>query len=102
MATAPSLTPPREGELIDRGESAYVKRQSAETQARFWNEVLADDPVFGPESGFRVGVGPRMDRRYPLVWVRTWCPEHGHGCEAQNCPCGHTIGCDCWSIANEH
>lgn len=31
-----------------------------------------------------------------------WCPDHGYGCEPQNCPCGHTLRCDCRSIADEH
>ena len=28
-----------------------------------------------------------------------WCPEHGYGCEPSNCPCGHTLRCDCREIA---
>lgn len=38
-----------------------------------WNQVLADDPVFGPDSsGLVVDVAPTRDYagRYPLVWVR--------------------------------
>lgn len=31
-----------------------------------------------------------------------WCPEHGYGCEPSECPCGHTLRCDCREIANEH
>lgn len=31
-----------------------------------------------------------------------WCPDHGYGCEPSNCPCGHTLRCDCVSIQNEH
>lgn len=34
--------------------------------------------------------------------VEWWCAEHGYGCEPSTCPCGHTINCDCWSIANDH
>jgi len=34
-----------------------------------WNGVLAEDPVFGPASGFVVGVGARANGRYPLIWV---------------------------------
>lgn len=71
MATAPPLTTPREGDRItDMEDLSYVKARSAAHQADMWNRVLNDDPVFGPASGFVVGVGPRMDGRYPLVWLR--------------------------------
>ena len=70
MSTAPALNPPLAGEVIDvAGTCAYVKPASARHQASLWNTVLRDDPVFGPASGFVVGVGPRMDGRYPLVWM---------------------------------
>src|SRR4051794_37728057 len=61
---------PLEGSPISPAPLAYVSRASAESQAVFWNDHLIDDPEFGPSSGFRVGCGPRMDGRYPLVWVR--------------------------------
>lgn len=66
---APSLNPPRLGDPID-SESSYVRRESAERQAGYWNEELANDPVMGPKCGLVVGVSPiRVDRRYRLVWV---------------------------------
>ncbi|MCW2843176.1 MAG: hypothetical protein JWN22_1092 [Nocardioides sp.] len=68
MATPPPLSPPRWGEPITE-DAAYVKRPTAERQADHWTAALADDPLLGPDSGFRVGVGPRHDGRYPLVWV---------------------------------
>lgn len=52
----PALTAPRLGDPIARdGDCAYVKRASADNQARTWNTVLASDPVFGPSSGLCVG-----------------------------------------------
>lgn len=72
MPVAPPLQVPRLGDPITRwGELSYVKRTSSERQAQLWNVVLSDDPVFGPMSGFVVGVAPLRDRdgRYPLVWV---------------------------------
>lgn len=68
MSTAPSLNPPRLGDPIAPG-CEYVKRTSAVAQAGFWNEALAADPIFGPASGFRVGIGMRMGGAYPLVWL---------------------------------
>ena len=70
MSTPPPLSLPREGERIRGDTFAYVKRASSVRQAAAWNEQLAGDPVLGPGSGFVVGVGPRMDGRFPLVWVR--------------------------------
>lgn len=69
MAVAPSLNPPRLGDPI--GPYEYVQRRSAVTQAGFWNEILADDPVMGPSSGLRVGVGVKVGRCFPLVWVHS-------------------------------
>lgn len=72
VASPPSITPPREGDHITPGASeSYVKLASAERQASMWNEQLRLDAVCGPASGFIVGVGPRMDGRHPLVWVRS-------------------------------
>jgi hypothetical protein len=68
VTVAPALNPPRLGDPIAPGCQS-VKRSSAQTQAGFWNEVLADDPILGPASGLRVGVGVRMGNLYPLVWV---------------------------------
>lgn len=84
MSSAPSLMPPREGGLLNP-ELAYVKRVSAERQAAAWNQMLSDDPVLGPASGFVVGVGAKVVEgacepdcehycaanvgRHPLVWV---------------------------------
>jgi hypothetical protein len=42
----------------------------------------------------------RTDNPY-MTENEPWCPDHGYGCEPSSCPCGHTIGCDCWGIANE-
>lgn len=71
-SVSPALTPPSEDAPVTTSgfELTYVKRSSAEGQAAVWNEVLADDPVLGPSSGLVVGVGPRANGRYPLVWVR--------------------------------
>lgn len=68
MATPPSLTVPREGVRIN-SEIDYAKRGTAVRQAQAWNGAIADDPVLGSASGFVVGVGPRVEGRYPLVWV---------------------------------
>lgn len=49
----------------------YVKRKSSETQAERWNEILADDPLHGPSTGFIVGVAPMaVGGVWPLVWVK--------------------------------
>ncbi|WP_100475824.1 hypothetical protein [Mycobacteroides abscessus] len=75
MAIAPPLNPPRLGDPITQPnsilEAAYVKRSRTEKQAGFWNEVLAEDPAFGPAGGLVVGVAPVKDGNnlYPLVWV---------------------------------
>ena len=70
MNAAPPLNPPRVGDPINV-ECAYVKRASSLHQAAQWNYALADDPIFGPDSGLVVGVAPERDAdgRYPLVWV---------------------------------
>ncbi|WP_238396647.1 hypothetical protein [Mycolicibacterium sp. CBMA 234] len=62
---------PRLGDPLDGQALAYVKRISAQRQAKFWNEILLDDPVIGPACGLVVGVAPirNADGRYPLVWV---------------------------------
>jgi hypothetical protein len=75
----PPLNPPRLGDPLSSPHFAYVKRSSAERQARRWNEVLAADLGFGPTSGLVVGVAPVRDGdgRYALVWVRL---EHGLRC----------------------
>lgn len=70
MGSFPSLRVPVEGEPISDDGLAYVKRASSRSQAAGWNEAIYDDPVFGIASGFKVGVGPCMDGRFPLVWVR--------------------------------
>lgn len=68
MTMSPSLTAPRIGDRITEAEDlSYVKRSSALLQADIWNEVLRDDALFSGAGV--VGVGPRMDGRYPLVWV---------------------------------
>lgn len=66
---APSISVPQDGLPLRDLDLAYVKRQSAERQAQHWNETLALDPVLGPTSGYVVGVGPRREGLYPLVWV---------------------------------
>ena len=67
LLSTPALAAPLNTEL------AYRKRQSAETQARNWNTLLADDPIHGPESGFTVGVAPiasiQDGQRYELIWI---------------------------------
>lgn len=78
MVVGWGITPPHEGELLKGIDLAYVKRRSAEFQADMWNLVLADDPVLGPASGLVVGVRPKMDGRYPLVWVRRGALTHDH------------------------
>lgn len=70
MAAPPSLNPPRLGDPIG-AHASYVKRTSAEKQAKYWNLAIADDPALGPSSGLVVGVAPVKDAegRFPLVWV---------------------------------
>jgi hypothetical protein len=58
------------GDELNGAELGYFKAASAVQQASRWNEILADDPVFGPSSGCKVGVGVRVGRYWPLVWVR--------------------------------
>lgn len=68
----PLLAPPRLGDPVsfDPDELAYIERVSAERQALAWNVILETDPVYGPLSGYRVGVAPfRVNRRFRLVWV---------------------------------
>jgi hypothetical protein len=77
MPTAPSLSTPRLGEPISAAsvgsgdDLSYVKRASALKQVSYWNEVLTNDPVFGPACGLSVGVAPVKDRagHWPLVRV---------------------------------
>lgn len=70
MTVAPPLTLPQRGlPITPNAAFAYVKRESSVRQAAYWNAALADDPVFGPASGFVVGVGSRVGRRWPLVWI---------------------------------
>lgn len=68
--SAPPLNPPELGVPLGP-ELGYKKRSSSSRQAETWNEILADDPVFGPSSGYVVGVSPIKDRDgyYELVWV---------------------------------
>ncbi len=69
--TPPEMTPPSLGVSLGE-EFAYVRRESAETQARHWNDVLCFDPIHGPvATGLVVGVFPVKDAdgRFPLVWV---------------------------------
>lgn len=68
MHVGPSLNPPRLGDALAEGLE-YVQRSSASHQAGIWNQILQDDPVCGPGSGLVVGVGPRVGRHFPLVWV---------------------------------
>lgn len=67
----PRLSFPRLGDPLNSHAFAYVKRISAERQAKAWNEILVDDPVIGPGCGLVVGVAPirNAEGRYPLVWV---------------------------------
>jgi hypothetical protein len=64
----PPLTAPNLGGLVEPG---LRDRQSAEDRARYRSRLLVDDPVYGPASGFIVGVGSEQDDdgRWPLVWV---------------------------------
>lgn len=66
-------------------------------------ESKACDPVTEAARHFArenadIREGMRAHRREP-----SWCPApvHGYGCEPSDCPCGHTLRCDCWEIANE-
>lgn len=90
MTAAPALELPAPGAYIGRHDVSYVKRDSARRQAAHWNEALRDDPVFGPGSGYCVGVGEKVGRRWPLVWV----PVHGYGMRPDGwapgyCWCNH-------------
>jgi len=64
------LNQPRLGQALS-DELSYVRRASAEKQAKFWNQVLADNPIYGPASGLIVGAAPKKDAdgRYKLVWA---------------------------------
>lgn len=68
MGIPPPLNPPRCGYPINL-ECQYVKKESAVRQANHWKSALADDPVLGPVSGYTIGVGPRKNGLYPLIWV---------------------------------
>lgn len=46
---------------------SYVTRKSALNQADCWNTLMAESLP----AGFTVGIGDRVDGRYPLVWVET-------------------------------
>ena len=69
----PTLTEPALGRSLT-ADAAYRTRSSAERQATFWNDVLEQDPVLGPKSGFQVGVAPLTSLhddgpRWELIWV---------------------------------
>lgn len=71
----PPLTDPVLGmPIAANGEFAYRTRKSAHNQAAMWNEVLDQDPIHGPATGFVVGVAPIASQmedgsRFELIWV---------------------------------
>jgi hypothetical protein len=73
----PPLTQPELGQPITAAaDHAYRKRSSSERQAEIWNEILENDPILGPESGFRVRVAPIVSAhddgpRWDLIWIST-------------------------------
>lgn len=72
----PPLSEPSLGmPFAARGYLAYRTRKSALNQAARWNEILEQDPVHGPVTGFAVGVAPIASQtedgpRFELIWVR--------------------------------
>jgi hypothetical protein len=58
MYMPPPVSFPRLGDPLNGQALAYVTRISAERQAKFWKEILLDDPVIGPACGLVVGVAP--------------------------------------------
>ncbi|GAA1434386.1 hypothetical protein GCM10009616_28660 [Microlunatus lacustris] len=67
---APAISVPALGRHLSPDISSS-KKVRAEKQAKFWNLGLAEDPVFGPGSGYVVGVTDQaVDGRWPLVWTR--------------------------------
>lgn len=65
------ISNPSHGKALNAVELGYTKRSSAETQAGFWNEVLAGHPTLSPAAcGHRVGVGDKkQEGRLLLVWL---------------------------------
>lgn len=65
------ISNPSHGEPLNPVELGYVQRSSAETQADFWNVVLAEHPTLSPAAcGHRVGVGDKKQAGFlPLVWL---------------------------------
>lgn len=92
MTAAPALELPAPGAYIGRHELAYVKRESARRNAAEWNDMLRDDPLFGPSSGYCVGIGEQVGRRWPLVWV----PVHGYGMRPDGWAPGY-CWCNAWA-----
>jgi hypothetical protein len=77
----PPVSFPRLGDPLNGDALAYVKRISAERQAKAWNDILLDDPVIGPACGLVVGAAPirNAEGRYPLVWVYAPSTTSGGG-----------------------
>jgi hypothetical protein len=66
-----AISLPSLGYGLSPTELAYRKRATSQRQASIWNEKLADDPKYGPSSGFIVGIADQPeDGRWPLIWVR--------------------------------
>lgn len=61
------LTMPAAGvPIATEGACSYRDRRSAERQAAYWAEAVADEPDC---AGFTVAVGAlKVDGRWPLVW----------------------------------
>lgn len=89
------LRSPKFQALPERDKLGFLRLWTAEDEA-------ADKPVrermqaldrigSGQVAGFALGENGEP-----------WCAIHGYGCEPSNCPCGHTLRCDCWSISGEH
>lgn len=76
---------------------------STQVERHFECADCGDKPVFLHLSDDgRLRCRDCLDEPAPVPTQEPWCPDHGYGCEPQDCPCGHSLRCDCRSIADEH
>jgi len=75
-----AISLPENGRRLSPTELAYKKKASAVRQARLWNKQLADNPTYGPSSGYEVGVVDEpVNGEWPLTWVHKTPEDVGTG-----------------------
>lgn len=67
----PAVSEPSEHTPLCHDELTWWSRRVARRRARFWNSLIEGHPLYGPVSGYVVGVDRvPHHRRHRLVWVR--------------------------------